>query len=194
MSRQIVEGAEDVKQALRELPDKLRRRALRNALAAAGRLVKADARQNVPILKRPHDTPTRTVGLLRDSIAVRTSKRDKREGNVGVFVNIKPAKGMRAKNGVVTQQSQRGARSKLDPYYWQWIEFGRAAGVTKRRSAAHKPGSSLRFGKPKRVNTGAIPAFHFLRDASMLLPTAGLRAVERQLRKEVSKFNGRRPD
>jgi hypothetical protein len=49
---------------------------------------------------------------------VRTSKADKKDGNVGVFVNVKPAK-----------SGQRGAKSRDDPYYWRWLEFGRSARV-----------------------------------------------------------------
>lgn len=184
MSSQIVQGADDVKRALRELPDKLRRRMLRNALAAGARIVRNAAKINAPVLQRNSDTKTRTIGLLSDSIKVRTSKRDRKDGNVGVFVNVKPAK-----------PGDRGARSKKDPYYWQWLEFGRSAGVTKRRQPQLSGRTSLRRGPPKRVNTGAIPAMHFLRDASALLPGAGIAAIERQLKKEVSKLNSSlRPD
>lgn len=110
-----VRGLGDLKQALLSIPSKLRRRVLRNALAAGARVVRDEARARAPVMnpmaarKAPHRTP----GLLRKSIAVRTSKVARRRGDVGVFVNVKPAKA-----------GQRGARSKLDPFYWRWQEFG----------------------------------------------------------------------
>ena len=170
MSGQIVQGAEDVKRALRELPDKLRRRMLRTALAAGARVVRDAAKQAAPALAR--DTPTRTAGLVRDRIKVRTSKRDKRDGDVGVFVNVQPAK------------SGRGARSKTDPYYWQWLEFGRSAGMTRRRVAG---------GKRVAVRVGAIAPVRFLSDAGSAMPSTALPKIEASLGRAVQRLNQRRP-
>lgn len=170
MSSQIVQGADDVKRALRELPDKLRRRMLRTALAAGARVVRDAAKQAAPVLAR--DTPTRTAGLVRDRIKVRTSKRDKRDGNVGVFVNVQPAK------------SGRGARSKTDPYYWQWLEFGRSAGMTRRRIAG---------GKRVAVRVGHIAPMRFLGNAGGAMQSSALPKIEASLGRAVQKLNQRRP-
>lgn len=171
MSSQIVQGADDVKRALRELPDKLRRRMLRNALAAGARVVRDAAKQAAPVLAR--DTPTRTAGLVRDRIKVRTSKRDKLDGNVGVFVNVQPAKG-----------GQRGAKSKTDPYYWQWLEFGRSAGMTRRRIAG---------GKRVAVRVGAIAPMRFLAAPGGAMPSTALPKIEASLGRAVQRLNQRRP-
>lgn len=171
MSSQTVQGADDVKRALKDLPDKLRRRMLRTALAAGARVVRDAAKAAAPALAR--DTPTRTAGLIRDRIKVRTSKRDRKAGDVGVFVNVQPAKG-----------SERGAKSKTDPYYWQWLEFGRSAGMTKRRIAG---------GRRVAVRVGSIAPKRFLGDASSELPGAGLRKIEASLGRQVKKLNQRRP-
>lgn len=170
MSSQTVQGADDVKRALRELPDKLRRRMLRNALAAGARVVRDAAKQAAPVLAS--DTPTRSAGLVRDRIKVRTSKRDKRDGNVGVFVNVQPAK------------SGRGARSKTDPYYWQWLEFGRSAGMTRRRIAG---------GKRVAVRVGAIAPMRFLGDAGGAMQSTALPKIEANLGRAVQRLNRRRP-
>jgi HK97 gp10 family phage protein len=170
MSSQTVQGAEDVKRALRELPDKLRRRMLRTALAAGARVVRDAAKRAAPVLAG--DTPTRTSGLVRDRIKVRTSRRDKRDGNVGVFVNVAPTKG------------GRGARSKSDPYYWQWLEFGRGAGMTKRRTAG---------GKRVSVRVGAIAPMRFLAAPGGAMPSTALPKIEASLGRAVQKLNQRRP-
>lgn len=171
MTRQTVDGAEDVKRALKELPDKLRRRMLRTALAAGARVARDAAKLAAPTLER--STSTRTTGLVRDRIKVRTSKRDRKAGDVGVFVNVQPAKG-----------GDRGARSSKDPYYWQWLEFGRSNGMTHRR---------LRGGGKVRVRVGAIAPMRFLGAAANTLPGAGLKKIEASLGRQVQKLNNRRP-
>jgi len=110
-----VEGLPDLRKALESIPAKLRVRALRNALAAGGRVVQKEARRETPALS-PKDAltaPHRKPGTVQKAISVRTSKRDRKAGDVGVFVNVRPAK-----------KGQRGAKSNTDPFYWQWLEFG----------------------------------------------------------------------
>lgn len=134
-----VQGIPDLKAALQGIVPKLRVRALRNALAAGMRLVQRAAINAAPAL-----SPTslavrkgyRTAGLLKKRISVRTSKVARRAGDVGVFVNVKPAAGAKFKTttyrlgGLVTRTrrqtatTQRGAKSPNDPYYWKFVEFG----------------------------------------------------------------------
>jgi HK97 gp10 family phage protein len=106
-----LEGFDDLIGKLRAVPIALRKKTIRNALAVGGRIVRDDARKNVAVLSTP--VPYRTRGLLKKSIAVRTSKAARRSGDVGVFINVKPAKG-----------ANRGARSRTDPFYWRFVEFG----------------------------------------------------------------------
>lgn len=111
-----ITGIPDIKAALLSIPDKLRQRALRNALAVGARIVRDDARKNAPVLSAANAirAPFRTPGLVKKSISVRTSKIARKAGDVGVFVNVKPAK-----------KGQRGAKSRVDPFYWRWLEFGK---------------------------------------------------------------------
>ena len=82
MSEQIVHGADEAARALRSVSDQLQRgRVLRNALAAGARLVRNASQAAAPVLAKA--TKRRTPGLLRKSIKVRTSKRDRADGNVG---------------------------------------------------------------------------------------------------------------
>jgi len=116
-----VHGLEDLKRKLQEIPRALRRRVLRNALAAGARVVRDEAKRNAPVLAlNGRRVPYRKPGTVRDAIRVRTSKQARRAGDVGVFVNVRPAKG-----------ADRGAKSPRDPFYWRWLEFGKK-GARKR--------------------------------------------------------------
>ena len=124
-------GIPAMREALLSLPDKLRKRWLKEALVAGARVVQKEARRIAPRLKVP--SPYRTPGLLRKTISVRESKVARRAGNVGVFVNVRPAKGARLKtvkgflgrrSKVMVKASLRGAKSKVDPFYWRFVEFG----------------------------------------------------------------------
>jgi HK97 gp10 family phage protein len=108
-----ISGLPDLRAALAGIVPKLRRQALRNALAAAARVVRDDARSKVPVLRSTANAPFRTPGTVRKNIVVRTSKIARRAGDVGVFVNVRPAK-----------QGQRGAKNRTDPFYWRFLEFG----------------------------------------------------------------------
>jgi HK97 gp10 family phage protein len=114
MARETITGLREFKDKLQQLPKTLRRRVLRNALAAGARVVRDEAKRQAPVLASENrNTPYRKVGTVRKAISVRTSKRDRLEGNVGVFVNVRPAKG-----------AARGAKNPDDPFYWRFLEFG----------------------------------------------------------------------
>ncbi len=132
-------GLPDLRAALRGIVPKLRVRALRNALAAGARVVQKAARGATPIINAaslPVRMGYRKPGTVRRAISVRTSKSARQAGNVGVFVNVKPAKGARFKTTSVSalgvkvrsrtlvRASQRGAKSPSDPFYWRFIAFG----------------------------------------------------------------------
>lgn len=108
-----VNGIPELKAALAGLVPKLRRQALRNALAAGARVVRDDARRRAPVLQPTLRAPYRKPGTVQKAITVRTSKIARRAGDVGVFVNVRPAK-----------RGQRGAKSQNDPFYWRFLEFG----------------------------------------------------------------------
>ena len=108
-----VRGIPELKAALAGLVPKLRRQVLRNALAAGARVVRDGARRRAPVLQPTMRAPYRKPGTLRKAIVVRTSKAARARGDVGVFVNVRPAK-----------RGQRGAKSPNDPFYWRFLEFG----------------------------------------------------------------------
>ena len=134
-----ITGIPDLREALRGIVPKLRVRALRNALAAGARVVQKAARGATPVISAsalPVRMGYRKPGTVRQAISVRTSKMARQAGNVGVFVNVRPAKGakystktmrvlgLKIRSRTLKRASQRGARSPNDPFYWRWLEFG----------------------------------------------------------------------
>jgi HK97 gp10 family phage protein len=109
------EGIDDFVAKLKLITPTLRKRVILNALKAGARLVSKEAKRLVPVM-RPGaalSAPFRNVATVKKAIRVRISKADRREGNIGVFVNVKPAKA-----------GQRGAKNPNDPFYWRFLEFG----------------------------------------------------------------------
>jgi HK97 gp10 family phage protein len=173
-----VTGLPDFKRQLLALPEKLRKRALRNALAAGARVVRDAARVQTPVLSSGNalKAPYRTPGLVRKSIVVRTSKRDRREGNVGVFVNVRPAKG-----------GARGAKSKSDPFYWRWLEFGWNP-ASRGTGGRGKAGKAQRRKLNKSTDAKIRSGFRFLQAGANRLNEA-LRIFTEKLRPAIDKLN-----
>lgn len=107
----------ELKTALKGLPDKIRRQALRNALAAGARWIRDIGRAAAPVMDMP--TKRRKPGTVRDAIVVRTSKFARQRGDVGVFVGVRPLKGSRQK-----KLGRAGRNNPNDPFYWRFLEFG----------------------------------------------------------------------
>lgn len=133
-----IEGFDVLAKKLREITPALRKKVVRNALAAGGRLVRDEARRGAPVLQPKNASPYRTPGLLKKAVSLRNSKTARRAGDIGVYVNVRPAKA-----------GARGAKSRTDPFYWRFQEFGtkkmRAAnsGQGFLRPAANKLGAAL---------------------------------------------------
>lgn len=110
-----VKGLDELKRKLADVPKALRKRVLRNALAAGAREVRDVAKRNAPTLSLGSalKAPYRKPNTIKQAIRVRTSKADRKAGDVGVFVNVRPAK-----------TGARGAKNPNDPFYWRWLEFG----------------------------------------------------------------------
>lgn len=153
-----ITGMEEALATLRGLPDKLRRRALRNALSAGARIVRDEAGLRTPVLKTSTYSGAsalrrgvRKVGTVKKSISVRTSKLSRREGNVGVFVNVRPSK-----------ITSRGAKNPDDNFYWRWLNWGwnpaggaRSKADRKERRRLNKTGAEKRKPGAKFLEAGA---------------------------------------
>lgn len=105
-------------ETIKRLSPTMRRGMLRKALRAGARLVQRTAASPgvVPILAKPvykHGKLVRRPGTLQRNILIRRSRDAEQEGDVGVFVNVRPARG-----------ALRGANSPDDPFYWRFVHFG----------------------------------------------------------------------
>ena len=112
----VITGAEIVKARLLALAPEVRRKFAMKALKKGAAPVATAAQGAVPVLAQSiyrRGQLYRKPGTVRDAIRIRSSKDINRTGDVGVIVNVKPAKG-----------SDRGARSPNDPFYWRFLEFG----------------------------------------------------------------------
>lgn len=168
-----VHGVAELVRKLQEIPKAMRRRVLRNALSSGARLVRDEAKRKAPVLGNPMKAPYRKPGTVRNAIRVRTSKADRRAGNVGVFVNVKPA-----------NKADSGTKSRNDPYYWRWLEFGRSARAARPMRA---PIKGVRGRRGSRA-VGYIRPFGFLAAGARKFPEA-LRVIEAAVTKWMAKIN-----
>ena len=153
-----VEGLADLKRALADVPNKIRKGALKRALRLAGNTVRDAARAGAPVLQTSarHSKP----GTVKRNIVVRDSKFASRAGDVGVFVSVKPLRGK-----AQIKQGRAGAKNPNDPYYWWWQEFGWVAGGRRvrggRNTRALVRKRAIESGKARR-----IPGKYFLTNAA----------------------------
>lgn len=195
-----VSGLPDLRAALLGIAPKLRKRALRTALAAGARVVRDTAKRATPVLAAPVRNKAgqviRKPGTVRDAISVRTSKRDRKSGDVGVFVNVKPALKAIIKGGVVLRAKQKGANSPNDPYYWQWLEFGRAgragSAAVSRVQRIKRGGvvlvQGVRAKKAQRA-VAPMPAYGFLQKGAAAIAQA-LEVFKAKIGPQITRLNG----
>jgi hypothetical protein len=175
-----VSGLPDLRKALAGIVPKLRKKALRQALAAGARVVQREARRAAPVLKLSTYSGASAVrrgvrkpGTVRKAISVRTSKLATRRGDVGVFVNVRPAK-----------SGARGAKSPQDPFYWRWLNFGwNPAGGDRTAAGKRERRRSNAAGDPK-VKGG----YRFLEAGGRMLNQA-LAVFVREIGPRIAKLN-----
>lgn len=203
-----LEGLDNLKRTLQALPNNIRRKALTKALRAAGKVVLDEAKARVPVLSTA--TPYRRVATVKNAIKIRVSKMDKRQGNVGVFINVKPLTkaqiGKFKASSVKAGGKASGSANPNDPYYWRWLEFGhrivarsagqQGGGITsytqrlrngKLKSRTAKWSASSITGR-RRLATGSVAARPFLRPAADKLEEAK-RVFERTVLPEIAALN-----
>jgi HK97 gp10 family phage protein len=110
-----ITGLDQTLAALHQVPITVRDKMLAKALRAGGLVVRDAARRVVPIGRRVvrRGRVVSLPGTVHDAISVRVSKNDAALGLVGVFINVRPARGL-----------NRGRNNPNDPFYWRFIEFG----------------------------------------------------------------------
>ncbi len=166
MTQQIqVRGLRELNSALKEFPDKLKKKAVRRAIAAGTKLVQKQAKINAP----------KKSGVLRRAIAVRSTPSRSQPNLVRSSVFVRTG-GKRTK----------AARARGDdPFYWYFQEFGwRATGRRKR-------GGGLTRSK-FRSNGRHIPPKRFMRNAFNSTHGRVLVTFRRTLTREINTYNASR--
>ncbi len=187
----LVRGIAEAKARLAELPAKLRRRALLNALKAGARIVQRAARARTPLLKsstyygaQALASGKRSIGTVRNAISVRASKQAKAAGDVGVFVNVRPLKSSAVQ--LFKRNSGRGGSSNpSDPFYWRWLNFGRNAATRRLKLSGLSRRRKLLV---RRSTTGSYAGARFLEAGAAQLPAA-LRQFELTLGPQIRRLN-----
>lgn len=206
-----IEGLDDLKKVLSEIPRQLRNKYLVAALRKSAKVVRDEAKRLAPVLKTK--SKYRNIGTVKNAIKTRVSKQSRRDGNVGVFINVKPL-GTDKISAFKSGRAARGMRfggwsNPNDPYYWQWLEFGRkivgrdksltGGGITvyKQRLVNGKivtrkkewsAGSIV--GRRRNSNT-SVAATPFMRPAANLL-SESLKIFEAEMAPVIQWWNNRK--
>ncbi len=112
----VISGVDAMREKLLALAPLVRRKYAMKALKKGAAPVAATAIAEAPRLAQNiyrRGRLYRKPGTLKAAIRIRSSKDINRTGDVGVIVNVKPAKG-----------AARGANSPDDAFYWKFTEFG----------------------------------------------------------------------
>lgn len=133
-----VKGLKELSKKLENLPENLKKKAVRRSIAAGAKLIQKQAKANAP----------RRTGALRRAIAVRgmRSRRNKDLIRSGLFVRHGSAR------------TKSALKKSEDPYYWWFVENGyRAVGRSHRKgrkTAGRKIPAKRYIGRAIDSNTG----------------------------------------
>lgn len=170
-------GIKELRDALMSIPAEFRRGEMLRALKEGGKIVQRAARAATPTLRMP--SRYRTAGLVKRKISVRVSKMARQQGNIGVFINVRPAKG-----------GDRGAKSRKDPFYWRWLEFGwKPAGRNtggSRASAGKRYRRNINKAEVAKIRAG----WHMLSEGGKQLPQA-LGAITAYFKTAMTRMSAR---
>jgi len=179
-----IEGLRELRLAVNDLRDDLKRGVIRGALREAARPIVRSAQANAPVLKKP--SRYRTPGLLKRSIKVYNSKRENgRNGTLGVFIAVRGnKKTLRATGG-------KGAKNPNDPFYWVFQEFGFTA-VGRRRIGGGRLSRPGRLKARLRAGTARkIPGKRFMTNAFNSSSREALAIFQGRMKRRIEQANRR---
>lgn len=123
MAQTEVRGLRELMAGLNALPADLSKNAAFQALNAAARQVREEAKRRAPVLKGV--ARGRKPGTIRAAIRASRSRLSKPgQGWHEVIVRVKPLTDKQLAAFKKTTGLTRGALNPDDPYYWWWLEFG----------------------------------------------------------------------
>lgn len=116
MELQHVKGLSELSAALKELPNRIARNALRQSVARGAALIRDEAKARAPIATDSGAPGNPVPGTLRRSILIKHDNQRSSLTTQTYVVTVRHGKQYR-------NQGKKGNRSQ-DAYYWRWVEFG----------------------------------------------------------------------
>lgn len=116
MDLQHVKGLSALSAALKELPDRIARNALRQSVARGAVVIREEAKTRAPVSTTPPEPGGPLPGTLRRSIIIQHDRKRSSLTSQTYVVAVRHGKKYR-------NQGKKGNRSQ-DAYYWRWVEFG----------------------------------------------------------------------
>lgn len=116
MELEHVKGLRELSDALRQLPDRIARNALRQSVAAGAAVIRKDAQSRAPVASPPLPSGAPPPGTLKRSVVTRYARELSNQVSQTYTVGVRHGKKYR-------KQGKKGTLSQ-DAYYWRWVEFG----------------------------------------------------------------------
>ena len=176
MSVTIRTNLPDFRKQLQKIGQDMQRRAVRNALAAMGRIFKAAAQVEAPVLKAPTrgSKATRVKGALKRNIIVKRSKYQAR-GAERYFVGVRSGKTAVARGGG-------------DPFYWRFLEAGWIPRGPGRALRGGNRSRALQRSRLRSAGTTAVK-YPFLQPAFDANQQRAIKAFEAAIDRAVVRYN-----
>lgn len=118
-------GLDEVLAAMAALPDSITKNVAPYAMRQGANLIAKEAKSRAPVLRDPTDD--RTVGLIRDRIAVRKRKKKPAGVSVAYSVGVLGGASLNEKSTRKTRKAGTVGNTtdlKTRPAYWRFLEFG----------------------------------------------------------------------
>lgn len=116
MELEHVKGLRELSEALKELPQRIARNALRQSVAAGASIIRNDAKARAPVSTQAPAPGDPLPGTLKRSILIKHVPERSGVSSQTFIVGVRSGKRYR-------NQGKKGNRSQ-DAYYWRWVEFG----------------------------------------------------------------------
>jgi HK97 gp10 family phage protein len=161
MELQHIKGLSELSAALKELPLRIARNALRQSVARGAVVIRDEAKAKAPVSSGPSAPGDTLPGTLKRSIVIKHDRERSTPTSQTYVVAVRHGKQYR-------NQGKKGNRSQ-DAYYWRWVEFGtvkmsarpfmRPAFETQKEAAVQEIARVLaeRIAQEARTLPGATP-------------------------------------
>lgn len=161
-----VRGLTELRDKLRQLPQRIAKRVVMQSLRAGANIVRKQAQANAPVSLLRHNFK----GALRKGIIVRNSKIHKKLPKFGVFLTLREG---------------GGRNDPKDAFYGRWVEQGYLRGKktnTVRVARSDRPGQT----RNRRVGTIQVPGQFFMKRAWEAKRNEALTAITNEAERKIN--------